>query len=132
MPKIGCCRVLNFEAYNFCRLDQFSSMWVDKRIDHLKWTSNNKNLYYTKELCLRFLHIHVLKIHIFYIHLYVHILRTYCLKTWRAIKTCVIWGQVGGRSLHRDVLMGAILHKYWIGITLYEVKLPLPKCRLFP
>ena len=34
---------------------------IDKRIDHLKWTSNNKNLYYTKELCLRFLHIHVLK-----------------------------------------------------------------------
>ena len=34
---------------------------IDKRIDHLKWTSNNKNSYYTKELCSRFLHIHVLK-----------------------------------------------------------------------
>ena len=54
-------KILNYYLRLVFIILHFNWFCIDKRIDHLKWTSNNKNLYYTKELCSQFLHIHVLK-----------------------------------------------------------------------
>ena len=45
----------------------------------------------------------------------------------------LIWGAGVGQVTTQGPTHGVqSSNKYWIGITLYEVKSPLPKCRLIP